>query len=78
MINPVEAREAEMTLPQSLKPEYEIPQEVETVEGFTNLTEAELAEFIKTRGLAMDTADLWNAGSTSARKTASRRLRKSG
>ena len=58
VINPVEAREAEMTLPQSLKPEYEIPQEVETVEGFTNLTEAELAEFIKTRGLAMDTADL--------------------
>ena len=58
VINPVEAREAEMTLPQSLKPEYEIPQEVETVEGFTDLTEAELAEFIKTRGLAMDTADL--------------------
>ncbi len=57
VINPVEAREAEMTLPQSLKPEYEIPQEVETIEGFTNLTEAELAEFIKTRGLAMDTAD---------------------
>ena len=50
VINPVEAREAEMTLPQSLKPEYEIPQEVETIEGFTNLTEAELAEFIKTRG----------------------------
>lgn len=58
VINPVEAREAEMTLPQSLKPEYEIPQEVETVEGFTELTEEELAEFIKTRGLAMDTADL--------------------
>ena len=58
VINPVEAREAEMTLPQSLEPEYEIPQEVETVEGFTNLTEEELAEFIKTRGLAMDTADL--------------------
>ena len=58
VINPVEAREAEMMLPQSLEPEYEIPQEVETVEGFTNLTEEELAEFIKTRGLAMDTADL--------------------
>ncbi len=58
VINPVEAREADMALPESLTPEYEIPTEVETVSGFTELTEAELAEFIKARGLAMDVADL--------------------
>lgn len=58
VINPVEAREAEMLLPESLKPEYEIPQEVETLEGFTELSENELVEFIRARGLAMDTGDL--------------------
>ena len=35
LINPVEAREASMDKPQTLKAVYEIPTEVETVEGFT-------------------------------------------
>ncbi len=58
VINPVEAREADMALPESLTPEYEIPTEVDVMEGFTELAESELAEFIKTYGLAMDAADL--------------------
>ena len=58
VINPVEAREADMGLPQSLNTEYEIPTEVETVEGFTEMGANELADFIAARGLAMDAADL--------------------
>ncbi|MDY5771725.1 MAG: AIR synthase-related protein, partial [Anaerovoracaceae bacterium] len=58
VINAVEAREAQMALPETLKTEYEIPQTVETVEGFCRFTEEELADFIEDRGLAMDLADI--------------------
>ncbi|MBQ4650575.1 MAG: phosphoribosylformylglycinamidine synthase [Firmicutes bacterium] len=58
VINAVESREAAMELPETLAVHYEIPTTVETVEGFINLTEEELAQFIKDRGLAMDLADI--------------------
>ena len=58
VINAVEAREADMALPETLATEYEIPQTVETVEGFLGFTEKELADFIADRGLAMDLADI--------------------
>ncbi|MBR5516614.1 MAG: phosphoribosylformylglycinamidine synthase, partial [Firmicutes bacterium] len=58
VINAVESREADMALPETLVVEYEIPTTVETVEGFIDLNEEELAEFIKDRGLAMDLADI--------------------
>ena len=58
VINAVESREADMALPETLVVEYEIPTTVETVEGFIDLDEAGLAEFIKDRGLAMDLADI--------------------
>ena len=58
VINAVEAREADMALPETLATEYEIPQTVETVEGFLGFTEEELADFIADRGLAMDLADI--------------------
>ncbi len=58
VINAVEAREASMELPETLATNYEIPQTVETVEGFTEFTEKELDDFIKDRGLAMDLADI--------------------
>ncbi len=57
VINPVESREAALEMPQSLEMEYEIPTEVETIEGFTKLDEAGLEDFVKKYGLAMDAAD---------------------
>ena len=58
VINAVESREADMAIPETLVVEYEIPTTVETVEGFIDLKEEELAQFIKDRGLAMDLADI--------------------
>lgn len=54
VINAVESREADMDLPETLVSEYEVPDSVETVEGFCRLSEDELAQFIADRGLAMD------------------------
>ena len=57
VINPVEAREAALSLPETLAMAYEVPQSVETVEGFTHYSDTQLADFIAERGLAMDLAD---------------------
>ena len=58
VINPVEAREAALEKPETLKINYDIPTEVATLEGFTELDEDGLAAFIKNYGLAMDADDL--------------------
>ena len=58
VINPVEAREAELTKPETLMVNYEIPTTVQTLEGFTSLSRAELETFVKTYGLAMDADDI--------------------
>ena len=58
LINPVEAREASLEPFETLKMEYEIPEEVETLTGFGKFGTPELEEFHKTHGLAMDLADL--------------------
>ena len=58
VINPVEAREASLDMPDTLKTEYEIPTEVETVTGFNDFTEDGLKQFIADRGLAMDIDDV--------------------
>ncbi len=58
VINPVEAREASLDMPDTLKTEYETPTEVETVTGFNDLTEDGLKQFIADRGLAMDIDDV--------------------
>ncbi len=58
VINPVEAREASMEKPETLKTVYELPTTVQTLEGFTRMESAELAEFVKQYGLAMDLDDL--------------------
>ncbi len=58
VINPVESREASLDMPTTLKMDYEIPESVATLEGFTSLDEAGLAQFIKARGLAMDLDDI--------------------
>ncbi len=58
VINPVEAREAQLSLPATLKTDYAIPADVETIEGFRDFSEEQLAEFLAMNGLAMDLDDL--------------------
>ncbi len=58
VINPVEAREASLELPTTLNTEYNIPTEVATIDGFTDLDRAGLADFITQYGLAMDIDDI--------------------
>ena len=57
VINPVESREATLDTFETLATDYPIPTEVETLDGFIALDRAELAEFVKTKGLAMDLED---------------------
>ena len=58
VINPVEAREATLEKPQTLVAVYDIPESVATLDGFIDLDEAGLADFVKTNGLAMDLDDI--------------------
>ena len=58
VINPVEAREADLQPLETLQMDYAIPTTVAVEEGFTALDEAGLAELLKTLGLAMDLDDL--------------------
>ncbi len=58
VINPVEAREASLDMPETLALEYDIPTEVATIGGFCRMTDEQLADMIKTLGLAMDIDDI--------------------
>ncbi|MEG0923486.1 MAG: phosphoribosylformylglycinamidine synthase [Anaerovoracaceae bacterium] len=58
VINPVEAREASLDEYSTLKVDYEIPTTVKTLDGFCQLTEEQLSDFIGEYGLAMDLADI--------------------
>lgn len=58
VINPVEAREASLSLPETLSVKYPLPTRVETLDGFLNLREEDLGGFIKKYGLAMDIDDI--------------------
>ena len=58
VINPVEAREASMELPETLKIEYDIPETVATLNGFNELDAEGLAQFVASNGLAMDIDDI--------------------
>ena len=58
VINPVEAREASMELPETLETKYDIPTEVAQIENFRFKTDEELQEMIDDLGLAMDLGDL--------------------
>ena len=58
VINPVEAREADLALPKTLKTEYEIPTTVRTLEGFLELDRKGLEDFVAEYGLAMDADDI--------------------
>ncbi len=58
VINPVEAREADMALPETLVTKFEIPTTVKTLEGFLSLDRAGLEQFVRDMGLAMDADDI--------------------
>ena len=58
VINPVEAREASLEKPETLRTEYQIPTAVATLEGFTALDRAGLEKLCADLGLAMDTDDI--------------------
>ena len=58
VINPVEAREADLALPQTLATKYDIPTTVKTLEGFLSLDREGLEKFVKDMGLAMDADDI--------------------
>ncbi len=58
VINPVESREAKHELPETLAMQYDIPEEVAILDGFIELDEKGLIEFIKSYGLAMDLGDI--------------------
>ena len=58
VINPVESREASLDTYETLAVSYDIPTTVKTLDGFIDLDENGLADFVKTYGLAMDTDDI--------------------
>jgi phosphoribosylformylglycinamidine synthase len=58
IINPVEAREATLDLPETLLINYDIPDKVKTLTGFIESDETALEAFLREYGLAMDLADL--------------------
>ena len=58
VINPVESREASLETVTDLNTQYTVPTAVETVTGFTSMSEAELDALLSKLGLAMDLDDL--------------------
>ena len=58
VINPVEAREASLDKKETIKIEYTIPTTVKTLDGFLELDESGLSDFISSFGLAMDLDDI--------------------
>ena len=58
VINPVECREANLGMPETLELEVAIPETVATVEGFLEMDSEGLADMVKSLGLAMDLDDI--------------------
>lgn len=58
VINPVEAREAELAKPETLVVDYAIPTEVKTLDGFNALDRNGLKKFVEDYSLAMDLDDI--------------------
>ena len=58
LINPVEAREAKLSKPETIHQNYPMPDLPEVLDGFNQLDEAGLQQFIDKYGLAMDLADI--------------------
>jgi len=58
IINPIESQEAVLEEYKTLATKYEEPKDIEVLEGFTNLDEKGLENFIKQYSLAMDLEDI--------------------
>ena len=58
LINPVEAREASLEKPQTIRMDYTVPDLPPVLEGFAEMTEEELEALRGEMGLAMDHADI--------------------
>ena len=58
LINPVEAREASLEKPETLKADFDIPTEVRTLNGFNSLDREGLKSLCDEMGLAMDLDDI--------------------
>ena len=58
LINPVEAREADLAPRDTLAERYPEPEDVRVLAGFRGMGEEELLPFVREYGLAMDGADL--------------------
>jgi len=58
VINPVEAREASLDLPETLETVFTAPDQVAVLEGFRALTPEKISAFVAKYGLAMDADDL--------------------
>ena len=58
VINAVESREAELTMPETLVARYAAPESVATVTGFIAMNDTDLAALLDEKGLAMDLDDL--------------------
>ncbi len=58
VINPVECREAALTVPETLRMEVSVPESVATVTGFLSMDSSALADMIRALGLAMDLDDI--------------------
>lgn len=58
VINPVESREASLDKVDTLNIPYDIPTTVKTLDGFIDLSDKELAQFVENYSLAMDEADI--------------------
>ncbi|MBR4622261.1 MAG: phosphoribosylformylglycinamidine synthase [Ruminococcus sp.] len=58
MINPVESREAQLGMFETLDIKYDIPTEVDTVDGFIYSNDDDLKAMISELGLAMDLDDI--------------------
>ncbi len=57
VINPVDSRDVGMDMPKTLRTDFSVPTEVETVAGFTKLDRAGLEKFVAELSLAMDVDD---------------------
>jgi len=58
LINPVESQECGLELPETIHTQHDVPADVAVMEGFLNLDQAGLEQFIKDYGLAMDLGDI--------------------
>ena len=58
LINPVEARSAELRKPESLEDSLTLPDDIETIKGFISMDELSLQTLLSEMGLAMSVDDL--------------------